>query len=363
MTDSHTEAAVTSLATSLIEMDYETWNFGDSVGFEGLLRASDATGDPTYASFAHGWIRAWATRAQPYRRLDTTAPGTAIVSVARRTGDDRVITAACDLAAYLMSRPLIRGMFATWEHAPLMRPYGGELMSARDARWLAEPPPGAFLDCLHFDPPFLTGLGVLLGDEGHHHVRVGLEQALAYVEVLQERSGLFAHFVLEGVEGRFGHGWGRGQGWALLGLLDVLENLSGHRAEDAAFVNEACDEIRCAAVSLVQAMLACQREDGHWNAVVDDPFSGVEGSTAAFMAEGFRRAVQLGVGSADQVGPAQERAREAVRCSLDERGTLRDVSAAVMACTVESHYSNVPRGFRVPWGQGPALLALTVHHE
>jgi unsaturated rhamnogalacturonyl hydrolase len=36
---------------------------------------------------------------------------------------------------------------------------------------------------------------------------------------------------------------------------------------------------------------------------------------------------------------------------------LANVSAAVMACTEPTHYDNVPKGFNVPWGQGPALLA------
>jgi len=34
------------------------------------------------------------------------------------------------------------------------------------------------------------------------------------------------------------------------------------------------------------------------------------------------------------------------------------VTAAVMASTRKSHYEFTPRGFSVPWGQGPLALAI-----
>jgi len=34
------------------------------------------------------------------------------------------------------------------------------------------------------------------------------------------------------------------------------------------------------------------------------------------------------------------------------------VTAAVMASTRKSHYEFTPRGFSVPWGQGPVALAI-----
>jgi unsaturated rhamnogalacturonyl hydrolase len=349
-------ATVVAVAQSLLDLEYETWNFGDSVGFEGLVRASDLTGDDTYAQFARAWMRSWATRRRPFRRLDATAPGTAMVQILRRYGDEDLLGAARDLADYLVSRPTIRGVFATWNSSPLMAPYGGEQLSAEEQLWLDNPPAGSFLDCLHFDPPFLTGLGALTDDADL--VRIGVTQARAYVRELQLPSGDFAHFFLEGVDGVFGIGWTRGQGWALLGLLDVLENL---RKPDVTTPPDDDDlrVLESAVVRLADRMIASQRADGHWDARLDDPSSGMESSTAAFMAEGFRRARELGISTASSLIAAERRARAAVLSSIDARGLLAEVSVAVMACTRDSHYANVPRGYRVPWGQGPALLALT----
>jgi len=354
MGSSMSSAGAREVADSLLDLGYSTWGFGDSVAFEAMLAATDATGDSRYEAFVHGWVRAWATRALPYRRLDCTAPGAAMVALARRTGDGRVVEAARGLAEYLRSRPTLEGVYLTWEHSPLMHPYGPAQLPAAEAALLADPPPGVFLDCLHFDPPFLTGLGRLIGDPGL--VADGIAQARGYVRLLQQADGLFDHFRLTTSSRTYGPGWGRGQGWALLGLLDVI--VEAPPSEDVA-------DLCRAASALVGRMIDLQREDGHWWAVVDDPTSGEEWSTAAFMAYGFSRALEV-PGLLDDGAPvraAAGRARRAVQAGLDASGTLGEVSAAVMACTQPSHYAHVPRGFRVPWGQGPALLALLTEED
>lgn len=346
-----------TVAESLLRLPYETWAFGDSIAFEALLEASQFLGDPRYAAFAHGWMRSWATRAQPYRRLDCTAPGLAMVHAADLFDDGRLRTAAAQLADYLLTRPRIRGVFSTWDHAPLRRPWGPQQLGPHEAALLADPPAGVFVDCLHFDPPFFTALGAATGDE--RYWREGLAQAEGYISLLQVDSGLFDHFVLEGEPGRFGPGWGRGQGWALLGLLDVAEAAERLPLDSASADTVA--HVRDAAAHLIRAMRTSQRDDGHWPCVVTEPTAATESSTAAFMAVGMRRALELGVVDASEraeVAASAESAGRAVLAALDPDGTLADVSAAVWASTEPSHYVHAPRGFLVPWGQGPALLAM-----
>jgi unsaturated rhamnogalacturonyl hydrolase len=270
-----------------------------------------------------------------------------MVQIYRATEDPLVKDGALGLARYLVTRPRIGGVFATWEHSPLQHPYGPDTLSAPELVLLANPPAGVFVDCLHFDPPFLVALGAVTGDPAW--VDEGARQAVGYVRLLQTDSGLFDHFVLEGSDRTYGPGWGRGQGWALLGLLDVLDELPP---------GQACRrELADSASRLIGAMIRLQRDDGHWDVVVGDAASGDETSTAAFMAAGFLRAARTGVvGNAARV--AAERALQAALRSTDEHGILKGVSAAVNACTTPSHYAHVPRGFNVPWGEGPLALAL-----
>jgi len=90
-------ALIGRAAGHLLRMPYACWTYGDSVGFEAMLAATEATGDPRYLGFAHGFFRAWAARAEPYREIDNTAPGLAMVLTAERTGDSRLLQAAVGL--------------------------------------------------------------------------------------------------------------------------------------------------------------------------------------------------------------------------------------------------------------------------
>ncbi len=348
-----TPALAEFVADRLIDLSFATWSFGDSVAFDALVAASDALGSDRWARFAHGWGRAWATRSKPFVRLDCTAPGLALVELAVRYRDGQLMSACRELADYLMTRRTLDGVYETWDRSPLLMPYSRVELSPHETELVKNPPAGVFVDCLHFDPPFLVALGRATGDDGY--VLAGVEQALGYIRLLQVESGLFDHFVLRGETDSFGPGWGRGQGWAILGMLDVVEALagySGHLPEDAV------GQLRDSASRLVEAMLLLQRDDGHWFAVVTEPGSGDEFSTAGFMASALSRALAAGIVGGDAVIASRRAARGAILSSLDAQGQLREVSAAVYACTAPSHYGHVPRGFVVPWGQGPALLAL-----
>ncbi len=342
-------------ATLLAGYPYEGWFYGDSVGFEGLIAASELLGDLRWAEFARGFIRGWATRALPYREMDNAVAGRALCILAERHGDGLLLEAAGNLADHLRSRPTTGdGAWVSFQVAPLKEPYGGAELTPDEAALLADPGPGVYIDCLHFDPPFLVHLGRLLQDVTL--TDEGADQALAYVSMLQDdSSGLFHHFWLERTGQPYVLGWGRGQGWALLGLLDVLEELPrAHRAHRPLL--EAMQR-------LARGMLDTQRENGAWWAVVQSPESGTESSTEAFMAVGFRRGVEHGWLDRDTYFNAATAAWQATLADTTSDGVLGDVSAAVWSSTHDSHYHHVPKGFVVPWGQGPLMLAAYAWHR
>ncbi len=337
-------------ADRLVAYPFEAWFYGDSIGFEGLLAASELLGVERYAAFARGFLRGWAARDRPYRPDDNTAPGHVLCIVAEQTGDRLLRDAAVRLAEHLAGRRRVESVSVTFEDArrSLREPYGPVRPSADELALVASPGAGIYVDCLHFDPPFFAHVARLTGDAAW--AARAVEEALGYGRLLADReTGLYFHFWLERTGRAYGPGWGRGQGWALLGLLDVLE-LTDHGLAGRA-------EVAAAAASLAAAMLRCQRPDGSWPAVVDRPDSGDEASTAAFMAAAFWRGIELGVLDGERFGPAAERAWDSTWRGVDESGLLGGVSAAVYSSTVPDHYAHVPRGFDVPWGQGPLLVA------
>jgi unsaturated rhamnogalacturonyl hydrolase len=339
--------ALRAAADILRAYPYSCWHYGDSTGFEGLLAASEVLGDPGYAAFAHGAVVGWAAAERPLRELDNTAPGYAICRLYRQTGDERLLDAGRRLAAYLVTRRRYRGAFLAFERAPLKEPYDGSALTPEEVDLLADPGAGVFVDPLHFDPPFLVALGSIVGDPAL--VEEGVAQALALCDVLQDDgSGLFAHFALERTGERYGLAWSRGQGWALLGLVEVLEELPvDHPGRD---------RLLHALGALVAGLERTQDPSGHWRALCQDPSTYLESSVALFVAAGVPRAIDAGLLDEGLRGMAR-RAWEAGTAALAPDGTLAGVSAAVWCSTALGHYGGVPVGFQVPWGQGPLLPA------
>lgn len=336
-------------ADALLAYPFTSWHYGDSVGFEGLLAASELLDDPRYFGFAHGFMRAWAARGDEYRELDNTAPGHAMCVVCERTGDALLLDAARGLARFLLGRPMVSdsGVYAAFERAPLIEPYDRSALTEDERELLAHPGPGVFVDCMHFDPPFLVHLGRLCGDA--ELVDAGAVQALAAVRLLQDpETGIFNHFYLERTGRCYGYGWSRGQGWALLGLLDLLELLpDGHSC--SAPLAEALRR-------LARGLAATQDRSGHWPALVDDPGAVLEPSASLFFACGLARGARLGL-LGNGMREVAERAFAAGLGAVDEDGIVRRVSRAVWASTARGHYLAVPTGDALPWGQGPLLLA------
>jgi unsaturated rhamnogalacturonyl hydrolase len=340
-------ARLEAAASLLTRHEFLFWHYGDSIGFEGLLATSDVLSSHRYEGFVHGALKAWSAKATPYRELDNTAPGHAMCLSYERTGDATVLAAASELAEFLVERPALAGAYVSFKRAPLRMPYGNAALSAEEAKLLDDPGPGIFVDCLHFDAPFLTHLGALRSDR--RLLDLGAAQATAMIALLQDDdTGLFWHFWLEKTADRYGFGWGRGQGWALLGLMDVLDYLPAAHPERLT--------IATAATRLAHALRGLQHPTGHWPAVVSEPDSYLETSTALFAAAGFARGVCTGLLDDTYRGPARAAWRAALE-ALGADGAVAGISAAVWASTAPAHYRAVPSGFIVPWGQGTILVA------
>jgi unsaturated rhamnogalacturonyl hydrolase len=290
-------------------------------------------------------VKGWVARSEPFVELDNTAPGHAIcLSSGRR--DEYVLAALERLAGFLADRPLVEGCFQTFAVAPLKEPFGGRDLTADERELLVDPGPGVFVDCLHFDAPFLTHLGRVT--DNPVLVESGVGQARAMVELLQDSTGIFAHFYLPRTGERYGFGWSRGQGWALLGLLDVLEQLT---PDDPARA-----DLAAAAVKLADVIVATQDSSGHWPALIHEPDSFLETSAAFFYAVGLIRGIESGL-FPEAWRSSAERAFSAGLDCVNEDGSIAGVSAEIWACTSLDHYRYVPVGFQVPWGQGPFLVA------
>lgn len=326
-------------AEHLIRYPWRVWWFADSVGFEGLLAATEVTGDERYRDFAYGMTQAWLSRtttrsgapgtlrraAAEWDRFDFTAPGVAMVELALRYENDALLAKLEELAEWQMWRPQAGGV---------------TLLDPQYALWV-------WVDCMQFQGPFLTRLAAATGKEEYR--RAGVRFLLSHHDVLTDETGLYSHTYDVTLREANGVHWGRGQGWAMRGLWQTWSHIPDDDADRATIG-------RILAAQL-DALVPFQQESGHWRTIVDDPEAYEETSVVAFYVSTGYPALRAGILDRDRHEPALKRAWRALEAAIDERGRLRGVSGNTHAGDV-AHYRSVPRDVVVPWGQGPALLAV-----
>jgi unsaturated rhamnogalacturonyl hydrolase len=316
---------IDAIARTTAAYRYKVWGFGESIAMEGLLAAGGAHRD-----VARGLIADWARTAGPLRGdpLAHVAPGVPLLELIRESPDSVLWDRALELAHLLANTN--QGRCGARIHRPDLPGWEHEV----------------WVDCMHLDGPFFVELGVLSGDEQWTHAAVG--QLLGHARVLQnDASGLFSHGFDDASGQPNNVHWGRGQGWALLGLVDTARWLNDQ--------SEGADEIRQRLNGLVSALAATEIESGIWATVVDCPNTFHETSTSAFVSLGVGRAIRRGlVAAAHQ--PMVDRAWANVQANLTSLGELLHVSGATPVGTTAAHYDTQPSGV-YPWGQGAALLA------
>ena len=150
----------------------------------------------------------------------------------------------------------------------------------------------------------------------------------AYAVRLQREDGLFIH----GVDGP--HAWGRGNGFAALGLTEALTYMEGALAER--------DAILASYQRLMEALLPLQTADGAWRNVLDQPTAYPELTVTAIMLTAMARGVRLGWLDGERYMPAIERAWGAVLARVGEDGSVRDVCTSTGAQATLEYYMTRP---------------------
>jgi rhamnogalacturonyl hydrolase YesR len=195
------------------------------------------------------------------------------------------------------------------------------------------------------DGPFLAALARTTGEAAYFDQAV--DELLGYARALQSEGSLLFH----GFErdcGRNGQLWARGQGWALMGLVDTLILLPRDHA--------GWSELHQRLVALVDALGAAQEETGLWHTVVDRPETYLESTLAAMAAYALREGFTHGVLDVSAYSEIEAKARAAMHREIAPDGALQRVSDATPIGAL-AMYATRPFGV-FPWGQGPLLLAL-----
>lgn len=166
-------------------------------------------------------------------------------------------------------------------------------------------------------------------------------QIAAYVEKLQQPSGLFYH----GPEYHFY--WGRGNGWVASALTEVLKSLPQNHPKRGRIMESY--------LKMMAALLRYQSENGMWRQLIDYQYSWAESSCTAMFAYAMITGVKNGWLESDKYQPAAQKAWDALCAHLDRDANLREICVGTGRNTDIEYYLKRPRALGDMHGQAPML--------
>jgi unsaturated rhamnogalacturonyl hydrolase len=319
------------IAQRTLAFDFSVWQWGDAIAVDGMLDAAELLDAAVYRERITGFYRRWAAR--PLGWMDHLTPGHGLLRLARSTSDPSLRDAAGRLAAWLRAVP------HTADGLALYRP---DLGTVRHSCWV---------DTIYHEPVFLIELGHDTGDPAL--AAEGLAVWLSHTRALSSSAGPFLAHSRESALGLVrGYGWGRGNAWAFLGMVDALEVLPA----DVPGRDVACREF----LALGDALLGAQDRSGFWRTLLHDREAYLETSTAAMFGAAFTKARRLGLLDDRRLDEAIDRAWIATCSRIDEAGEFHGVSAWTHATITRDDppdaYRHLPTEVNW-WGQGAGLRA------
>ncbi|MGA3351823.1 MAG: glycoside hydrolase family 88 protein [Acidimicrobiales bacterium] len=320
MTSTEHQNVLRSAAERTLRFRFGTWYWGDAIAVDGLLAADQVVGGP-FRDAVVDCLDRW-TRLAPTTFDDALVPGRAVLQL---VADGALPPAAAErVVAGIERLPLLGGAIPALEpHRPQFRF-------------------GVCIDALYHLPAMMVMAGEYRGDPGAG--RAAIRIATEILELLRCRTG-WAQWYDFSLRRNNAVSWSRGLGWAVLGLLDLLELVEG---AEAGYLVEATGRI-------LESLAAEQAPSGNWPAVLGNSRAAEETSTAAFFLAAALHPKTSVVGT-----PSRARiqaATAAVFRAVTADGTYGGVSADVLPSWDESSYERFPVE-PSPWGQGAALRAL-----
>lgn len=304
--------------------DWRTWYFGDNVGFQGLMDASFLLKTEEYSDFCYSMATDWNSNFQGWKQYDQTLPSSQILTLSAQRKDSELGDRMQMFAGWLANAPVTSGLFLTDD-------------DFRSKIWV---------DTMSFHPPFFARMGNVTGNEKYYSL--ALEFLMPNISVLMDSSGLFSHtYDVKTSESNNVH-WARGQGWAILGMYDTAMQLPERMSEKK--------EIASILRRVLDKIIEFQREDGHWNTIIDDPDSGKETSLAAFYVSVADSAIHQQFIDEERHRDSIQRAWEGISGSWKENGVYEGVSGDTLSGDA-AYYRSIPFQEVSPWAEGPAIMA------
>ncbi len=265
-----------------------------ALSWSGALRLSVLTGEPQWRDKAVKDMQALLTGqtpaiAEPYR-LTSLAGALAFFDAATFAQTPQANGLGLQVATFITDTPIGTYRFATfWTDDMFMT---SSVLSRSG------------------NPEWVSRLGTML---------------TTYANKLQRPDGLYIH----AEDGP--HAWGRGNGFALLGVTEALTRLPDNSPSLLTIYR-----------THVAALAKHQSDDGSWRQVIDEPSSYRELTATAMIVAALARGVGRGWIDRATYQPIIDRGWAAVAARVMPDGTVRDVCSGTGAGPTKEYYLNRP---------------------
>jgi unsaturated rhamnogalacturonyl hydrolase len=220
----------------------------------------------------------------------------------------------------------LAGALAFFDAAELDKNADAGVLAQKVADFIADTPVGTYRFATYWtDDMFM--MGSVLSRAGNTAWSQMSTMLTTWANKLQRPDGLFIHAQTGP------HAWGRGNGFALLGVTEALAHLPASGSTPALLTIYRTH---------VAALVKHQSDDGSWRQVIDEPTSYRELTATAMIVAALSRGVARGWIDRATYLPVIEKGWAAVAARVMADGTVRDVCSGTGAGPTKEYYMNRP---------------------
>jgi len=333
-----------------LESRYTDWRYWNGVLNIGMMKLGEALHEPAYIEFSlknigfsfdnypyfedkykgqRKWDYPFGQRFIMDGLDDCGAMGASVIEVYRRDPQTRYRPYIDSVANYILARQ------DRLDDSTLIRPF--------PQKWTI------WVDDLYMSVAFLSRMGELT-HEGRYFDDAARQVISFHKHLFDENMGLMHHCWYSDVERPGVAFWGRGNGWAVMAQVDLLDRLPKSHPQH--------DTLLALLRRHILGIARYQSGDGLWHQLLDKEDSYLETSCTAMFAYAVARAVNKGYIEARYASIAQ-RAWEGVLSKIHPDGQVEGVCVGTGVSDDLVSYYRRPAPLNDVHGIGPVLLAGT----
>lgn len=328
--------------------EFNDWTYSMGVVLAAMLQVAEVTSDARYQQYAlrnfdfifdhldffRQQAKTFGPQPYGYRRLiemreldDCGAIGAALVKAYAKKADPRYREGIALADQHIAKRQL--------------RLADGTLARPRPV------PVALWVDDAYMSIPFLAQMGVLTGER--RYFDDAARQVIGMSERLFDQSkGLYDHSWFESAPNDARFFWGRGAGWMLMAMAELLSMLPADHPQRPRIL----EQFQRSA----QGVAAVQGGTGMWHQLLDRTDSYLETSASAMFTFAIARGVNRGWLS-PAYAPIAQTGWRALERRVRPDGQIEGICVGTTAAYDSVYYYNRPTALTAMQGYGPAMMA------